>query len=139
MAWTNAELLEARVARILSDNNYESDTVDEEIISSCLEASKQEIITRLRNRGYSLAQINEWARQKEFHLDIGTWYALLRLGFQRGDEEDWIEVFDRREELDDIIIVDDAGDILIPAETPTEGIFDMFDLEALNEDLDQEP
>ena len=140
MAWATSSELESRVARVLSDNNYDPDEVDEEIINSSTGDAKNEIVTRLRTRGYTVAQINTWARQREYNLDIGTYYALIRLTFPREEaEQDWVEMFNRAEELDDAELFTIDGELIEPGATPSGAIFDLFDLEALNSDLDQEP
>lgn len=140
MAWATAKQLEPRVIRVLSDNNYDPDEIDKEIINSSTEDAKNEIIVRLRTRGYTIAQINTWARQREYNLDIGVYYSLIRMTFPREEEEqDWVEMFNRAEELDDVELFTLDGTLIDPGDTPSAAIFELFDLEELNDDLDQVP
>lgn len=137
--WATSKELEPRVIRVLSDNNYEPDEIDKEVINSSVEDAKNEIIARLRTRGYTIAQINTWSRQREFNLDIGTYYALNRTTYPRDDEQDWIEFFNRAEELDEVELYTLDGDLIEPGDTPSAAIIELFDLEALNDNLDQVP
>ncbi len=140
MAWATSKELEPRVVRVLSDNNYDPDEIDSAIINSSTEDAKNEVIVRLRTRGYTIAQINTWARQREYNLDIGTYYALIRLTFPREEEEqDWVEMFNRAEELDDAELFTIDGTLIEPGDVPSGAIFNLYDLEKLNDGLDQEP
>lgn len=139
MAWATSSELEARVSKIISDNNYDPDEVDDEIISSSTIDAQNEIIARLRTRGYTLAQILTWSRQREYNLDIGTYFTLIRLTFPREKEEqDWVEKFNRAEELDDLELFTIDGVLIEPGAQPSGAIFSLFDLEKLNSDLGQE-
>lgn len=140
MAWCVRAELERQVNRILSDNNVTVDPIDKAIFEFGLVSSHQEIIQRLRKRGYTLAQILTWARLKEYDQDIATWFTINRMAFRRGDEEDWTIFFDRREELDEAALFDDNGDLIDPAAGPSDNLpFQVFDLEAINITLGQEP
>lgn len=137
--WATSKELEPRVVRVLSDNNYAPDLVDAEIINSSVKDAQNEIIARLRTRGYTLAQIGTWSRQREYNLDIGTYYALNRTTYPRDDEQDWIAFFNRADELDDLELYTLDGTLIEPGDTPSAAIFNLFDLEALNDNLDQRP
>lgn len=137
--WATSKELEPRVVRVLSDNNYDPDKIDKEIIDSSVVDAQNEIIARLRTRGYTLAQIYTWTRQREYNLDIGTYYALNRTTYPRDDEQDWIAFFNRAEELDDLELVDLDGNVLVPGDTPSAAIFDLYDLEEINDNLEQAP
>lgn len=139
MAWATSKELEPRVVRVLSDNNYDTDNIDKEIIDSSVVDAQNEIIARLRTRGYTLAQIMTWSRQREYNLDIGTYYALNRTTYPRDDEQDWIEFFNRAEELDELELYTLDGTLIEPGDTPSAAIFDLYDLEKINDNLDQVP
>jgi hypothetical protein len=67
----------------------------------------QEILGRLLNRGFTTAQIDAWDRRVEFSLDISTWFALRHIA-QAEDSDLWPQKFDRREELDTVVVVSDG-------------------------------
>lgn len=138
MDWGTKEELTDQVVRILSDNNYDPDKIDASILARCLDDGRNEVISRLCKRGYTTSQIDSWPRRKEYQLDIGTYYALNRMAFPRGDEEDWIVFFDRREELDEVSIIDESGTLLEPTDVEDE-VFTVFDVEEINGDLNIEP
>lgn len=138
--WATKKELEKNVFRVLSDNSVPVDSVDSDLLEQGKDGGKDAIIAKLRKRGYNMAQIETWRQLKEYHLDIGTWFTLNRTGFRRGDEEDWISFYDRREELDELELYDTSGGQIIPGEEPhADKPFCVLDLAAINAALDQEP
>jgi len=68
----------------------------------------------LLRRGLTTVQISTWQRGEEFQLDIATyWYGRDAGWAGKADEErDWLLVFNREKELNDIPIVDNTGALL---------------------------
>lgn len=73
----------------------------------------REIRQRLLARGYRTADIDAWDRREEFALDLGTWFC-LRSAASTQENTDWIDKFDRRDELDSIVLTvnDEIVDIV---------------------------
>lgn len=71
------------------------------------QAAFDEILAKLRGRGYSREDIDQWDRREEFNLDLGT-YWLLRSAANLEADDTWPEKFNRRAELDDVILTIDG-------------------------------
>jgi len=71
------------------------------------QAAFDEILAKLRGRGYSREDIDQWDRREEFNLDLGT-YWLLRSAANLEADDTWPEKFNRRAELDDLILTIDG-------------------------------
>ena len=138
MAWAKSSDIEPRIGKIIADNAWSVDKVEKSILSDAITDAKNEIIRIMRERGYTVAQINLWAQQKFNHRSLAIYLAIVDLGYQKDDEQDWIDKYDIRDVLMDVELMDEDGEVIVPAE-PTEGIFEMYNLEDINDDLSQEP
>lgn len=64
----------------------------------------QEIVGRLLNRGFTLAQIQGWDRGGEFELALTRFWALTNGGGLSAYDMDSVKLFDRRKDLDNVIV-----------------------------------
>jgi len=106
-------------------------------IARRLEDAYQEILGALVQRGLTVVQVSTWARGEEFQLDIATYWYCKDSGWggKDPDTEDWTKVFDRREELKTIPILDNSGSELAKGEGP---VGSHMNLLAINENLGYE-
>lgn len=58
-----------------------------------------DIVTRLAQRGYTLAQITSWDRSAEFETDLTVFYALSMAFVNTTVDLKFLAQFDRRQEL----------------------------------------
>lgn len=66
--------------------------------------SINEVRGRLYRRGFSAADVGAWDRLAEVTLDIGLWRAIMLGGVYSGFDAGVIKAFDRREEMDTILV-----------------------------------
>ena len=136
MAWGTTAQVTTRLFRILADNNQDTDSVDTTIISDSTTDAQNAITQVLRERGYTVAQISTWARQKEYHIDYSVYLSAVRMGFRRNDKQRWIEDLNRLDELaDPMQLFEDDGDLITPGDTPALSTVGVVDLESENTDL----
>ena len=104
---------------------------DEIVAARRLEQAYDEILGTLMTRGLSAVQASTWARGEEFQLDIATfWYAKdCGWGGKIVDEVDWTKVFDRREELKTVSILNSDDDLLLKSGVVAEGV-NLIDINA---------
>jgi hypothetical protein len=78
-----------------------SGVVDSTAAARRLQNAYDTIVSRLVERGLSLAVVNTWKRGEEFQLDIATYWYGCDKGWmrQQRDEKDWLTVFNREKEL----------------------------------------
>lgn len=71
------------------------------VINAALKTGYWEIVTAFARKGFSKAQVDQWDRGAEFHLDIGLWFAMKRLAVLYPDRigQDNLNDLDRRKEL----------------------------------------
>lgn len=110
---TDAELKTALAPVLRKASVHDLNPLWDGIVPDANEAAYNEIIGRLTNRGYSVAQIDQWARRYEFNRDIGLFWCLVKGAGLDGYDDKWIDRLDRREELDEVTIVidDEVADI----------------------------
>ena len=143
IGWTTLDVVQRRVERIATSYNNELRADDVTIIEEKTRDAYFGVLARLASRGYTRAQADTWAQREEFQVDVATYYSLVSFGYRRGDEEDWISDLRRLEELleqdDDgtyvLAIIDEEGNIIEPGTEPS-GVFQVIDLEEINEDLE---
>ena len=137
IGWIADTEVQNEISRLCTAYQQTWTTTDIAIIDRCTLAAYNEIVSVLVGRGFSIAQINTWNQRKDYQRDIALCWALKKIGFQRGDEQDFINDFCRADELAEVNLVDEDGGEIEPAGEP-EQPFAMFDLEEINEDLDIE-
>lgn len=135
IGWIQDTDVQNEVARLCTAYNQEWDPKDIVIIDRCTQAAYNTIVSVLVGRGFTLVQINTWNQREDYQHDIALCWALKKIGFQRGDEQDFVDDFCRADELAEVNLVDDSGGDIEPATEPEEP-FVSFDLEQINEDLD---
>ena len=135
IGWIADTEVENEISRLCTAYNQEWSVTDIAIIDRCTQAAYNEIVSVLVGRGYSIAQINTWNQREDYQRDIALCWGLKKIGFQRGDEQDFVDDFCRADELADVNLVDDDGGEIEPGTEPEEA-FSLFDVEKINEDLD---
>jgi len=137
MGWAANADMEKRVKTVVRQRGLELDTDDLDLVYERIIDSKFVIISALSRRGYELSTIEAWPLLSIFQLDIGLWRALQDLGVKRGDEEDWIEIYNRLDELDDILLTDAGGTPVSPGEEVDDGttVFAAINADSANIDI----
>jgi hypothetical protein len=104
-----------RIKKIAGEQKTQLSDIDKEAALLALNTAYQDIVGVLTARGLSAVEISSWARGEEFQLDIATyWYGRVS-GWSTTNEgdRDWLTVFDRRQELNNIAIIDNSGEVLV--------------------------
>jgi hypothetical protein len=135
IGWIDETEVQNEAERICTAYNQDWAPQDKTIINRCTQAAYNQIVSVLVGRGFSLAQINTWNQREDYQRDIALCWALKKMGFERGDEQDWINDFCKSDELATVNLVDDDGGEIEPSGEPEE-VFSSFDLEQINDDLD---
>lgn len=106
--------LEAKVAKVAADHNMTLNAVDSAVAARRLASAYQIVLGALIDRGLSKAQADTWARGEEFQLDIATYWYGCDSGWNRmqRDDQDWLRVFNREEELATVKLLDADGEPL---------------------------
>jgi hypothetical protein len=106
--------LEAKVAKVAADHNMTLNAVDSAVAARRLASAYQIVLGALIDRGLSKAQADTWARGEEFQLDIATYWYGCDSGWNRmqRDDQDWLRVFKREEELATVKLLDADGEPL---------------------------
>jgi len=106
--------LEAKVAKVAADHNMTLNAVDSAVAVRRLASAYQIVLGALIDRGLSKAQADTWARGEEFQLDIATYWYGCDSGWNRmqRDDQDWLRVFNREEELATVKLLDADGEPL---------------------------
>lgn len=125
--------LVAKLEKLSADNNITFDLSDQARMFQRLKDSYNEIMTILMGRGLTEVQVSTFGRGAEFQLDIATyWYGRdSGWGTRLEEERDWIKVFDRRDELRDMTILDNSNNLLTKGK---QGYAQTFDLTSKNKD-----
>lgn len=113
---TDAELKTALAPILRKASAAEINPLWGNIVPDANVAAYNEIIGRLTDRGFTVAQIDSWARNDEFNRDIGLFWALVKGAGLDGYDDKWIERLDRREELDTVAVVID-DELVDPGDT----------------------
>lgn len=142
VGWVDTDAVKRRVMRITSAYNEDLRSEDSTTLTEKTLDAYYALISTLVKRGFTKIQLDEWAQRGEYQRDLAAYYYLISVGYQKNDEQDWIDKLNRLAELraedDDgeerSIIKTDSTEI-VPAGEPT-GIYGMVDLEQTNENLD---
>ena len=142
VGWIDTDTVVRRVTRITSAYNEQLRSEDQTTLGEKTLDAYYAIISALVKRGFTIAQINTWAQRGEYQRDLAAYYYLISVSYQKGDKQDWIEKLNRLNDLksedddgEEIALVDEDGVIIEPAGSP-DGIYQLIDLEQINEDLD---
>ncbi len=87
------------------------------VVSQAHVAAYQEIQGRLLARGFTTAQVVLWDRGAEFERMLTIYWSLVNGGGTTAYDDRFIKQFDRRSDLDSVL-VSVAGTWIIPGETP---------------------
>lgn len=113
MAYTTAAAVKTELANMVGAASSASLVSRYDgIVATSVEWGYQEIISALRERGYTQAQIDAWDRREEFNLSMALFWALSR-GVVKQAEYNSIKQLDRRKELETVAILID-GDLADP-------------------------
>ena len=115
MAFLTDDVLKEKLANELKVLGIALTDADwDNIVKDSNASARNEILTKLLARGYSVAQIrDDWDRLEEFQTDIGLYWCLVKgANLNLGQISlEIIKLHDRRAELDSIALLD--GDVLI--------------------------
>lgn len=78
-------------------------------------AAYNEIVGRLLNRGYTLAQITSWDQGVFYERQISLYFVLVNVAGTFGYSDLWIKQYDRRKDLD-TVLVSISGSFVQPVE-----------------------
>lgn len=78
-------------------------------------AAYNEIVGRLLNRGYTLAQITSWDQGVFYERQISLYFVLINVAGTFGYSDLWVKQYDRRKDLDTVLI-SVAGAFIQPVE-----------------------
>jgi len=134
VGFTTVGDLSAKLNQVAADNNMTFSDANAATMLRRLIDAYNEIVSRLMKRGLTQAEISTWVRGEEFQLDIATyWYGRdCGWGSKLQEERDWIKVFDRTKELDDVAVISNDGNLLLSG---TKKFAKVMDLMAINENL----
>lgn len=109
VGFASTDLLEAKLKKVAADHNLVMKAADSVIALRRLTNAYHIIIGRLVERGLTKATIDTWIRGEEFQLDLATYWYGCDSGWKRmqRDERDWLNVFDREEELKTVPLLDE--------------------------------
>lgn len=114
---TDAEL-KTRVQAMLKQLNLGDVASHYEVhIADSVESGYQEIVSAFRERGLTKAQADTWARGKEFNIDQGLYWVFTKAAGLHDFPDVWIIKLDRRAELKTVVLTDDAGEPIVPADS----------------------
>ena len=82
----------------------------DDLIEDALDAAYQDIVAALSARGFTQAQIDDWAAGPAFNKDIGLWWACVKAGaFGAEYNPTLVKELDRRKELTTYEVVSSGG------------------------------
>lgn len=84
------------------------------LVANANDFAYNEILDRLGSRGYTKAQVDQWARGPEVQRDLCIWHALTRGGGLEGFDMSTINSYDRRDDLDRTYLRDSSGNRMDP-------------------------
>lgn len=74
------------------------------VVSEAHTSAYQEIVGRLLRRGYTKAQIDQWDRGAEFERSLTLFWSAVNGGGLANYDDKFIARFDRRKELDEVLL-----------------------------------
>ena len=89
-----------------------------EIIAASNQSAYLDIRGALLSRGFEASQIDQWARGREFNLDIGLYWCLVKGAGLHGYDDRWAERLDRRKELYAVLVELSTGTPQAPTGDP---------------------
>lgn len=119
MAFATVEQLRARLAsamRVAADDaSVDASSPWQVFLEDAVDDAYQDILGELSARGFTVAQVGTWVRRVQFNLDIGLYWVLTKGASLQAFDEKFVNKLDRRAELADVVLLDEAGNRLEPA------------------------
>ena len=118
MSFITEAQLQAKVQLIAEQLNVPLDSDQIAIINANVTNSYNKLMFRLTNIGYTKDQIDSWASGATYQMDIGIYLTLIDfLATSVGVDQDMIDrynVLDGDLADDDILLLDDSGNVIRP-------------------------
>jgi len=110
IGFTTDEALYAQIEKI-ADGNIVLSAADKAIADRRLRHAYNLIVAALVKRGVAKADVDAWADGADYQLDIATYFYVVNTAQvrQRPGDTDWLDRFDRRDELADVTLLDADG------------------------------
>lgn len=130
--------LHSKLKQLAADHQIDFSIANLSQMTKHLQQSYNTIREKLVARGLTFVQVSTWTRGEEYQLDIATyWYARgSGWGGKLEEEKDWVSVFNRVKELDEIAIVNNDGNILLNSK---QAVAVHMDLVSINSNLSLYP
>lgn len=91
------------------------------LVSESNESAVNEIVTALSEKGFTWPQIDSWDRVREFNKHLALFWVGSDAGFLTAYSPQWVDRFDRREELAAMKSITINGAIIYPASKTSDG------------------
>jgi len=127
VGFTTTDKLEAQLEQA-AGGNLALSADDLVIAQRALTEAYNTIIAALAKRGVGKSDADDWLQGEEFQLDIATYrFHVLRAQLRStpAKDADWLNKFDRREELKTATLLDSSYEEI----GTTDGVADVWDLE----------
>jgi len=136
VGWIDTDTVQRRVQRVVSAYQSEIRSEDETTLEEKTLDAYYIIIAKMVERGYTKAQVDTWVQREEFQRDIAACHYLVAIGFQRGDEQDWVDKLCRTDELEDVTLIDSDGAKIEPSDDIDDVAFSLIPIADINDDLE---
>src|ERR1044072_2256055 len=118
MAWITPAMVKSRIADRLSKDIDKLPPKWDGICADADNAGYSDLVSRLRLKGYTQAQLDMWDDRVRYNVDQALYWALVNGGVGAGYDDKEINKLDHRGEIDkDQIAVMIGGAIVLPGET----------------------
>lgn len=107
MPYNTTDTIKGRLAGILKQASAALPTYWDNIVSDSRTRAYNEIVSKLTDRGFTIAQIDTWDRRTEFELDIALFWCLVSGAGLAAYDDKFLKLFDRRLELDTVNLTAD--------------------------------
>lgn len=95
------------------------------LIPECNESAYYCIRGILLQRGFLVSQIDNWDRGREYQIDLGLYWLLVKGAGLHEYDDKFILLLDRRKELE-TVVVESFGNNQIPAGDPPGAVFNRL-------------
>lgn len=127
----------ASVLRVAQGPSGVASSISPQFVTDANTFAYNIIRSKLRARGYSLTDIDQWDRREEFNLKLGTYNLLLSAANLQSDDT-WPEKYNIEDQLDDVIVTIDGEPVEIETEDANAESGRMACYSDLDEDLEDD-
>jgi len=122
IGFTDTDTFAAHLKRAHA-GNLELSAEETAVANRRLQDAYNAILAALVKRGVSKTNIDLWVQGEEFQLDIAAYLYFVNSAQLRGGQgkgADWLDRFDRRDELADVTLVKSDGTKMAADDVPVE-------------------